>query len=145
MSDSHGEPPPFLGDGARFHHVGLACRDIDRELAALRGLGYSPAGEKFSDPGQGITGLFVEGIGPRLELLEPLEGSTVLDPWLAGGGRMYHLAYEVEDMDASIAAAAQVRARPVADPVPALVYDGRRIVFILLRARFLVELIEAPA
>jgi methylmalonyl-CoA/ethylmalonyl-CoA epimerase len=145
MTDPHRTPPPWLGDEARFHHVGLACRSIDKELASLGGLGYSAAGERFSDPRQGITGLFVEGIGPRLELLEPLEGSTVLDPWLGGGGRMYHLAYEVKDMDGSIAAAAQARARLVSDPVPAVVYEGRRIAFLLLGARLLIELIEAPA
>ena len=49
--------------------------------------------------------MFVEGLGPRLELLAPLEGSTVLDPWLRGGSRMYHLAYEVADLDAAVAAA----------------------------------------
>ena len=70
-----------LPDGSRFHHIGLACRELEAELAGVSVLGYEPVGVPFTDPQQGITGVFVEGVGPRLELLAPLAG-------LAGGGRV---------------------------------------------------------
>jgi methylmalonyl-CoA/ethylmalonyl-CoA epimerase len=133
----------ILGAGARFHHVGLACRDMDREEAGLSALGYARVGAPFSDPRQGIAGLFLDGPGPQLELLAPLEGSSVLDPWLAGRAKMYHLAYEVPEFDKAIAAAQAAGGRIVSEPVPSVAFDGRRICFVMLRNLFLVELIES--
>jgi methylmalonyl-CoA/ethylmalonyl-CoA epimerase len=129
-------------EGSRFHHVGVACRELDGELAGMRALAYEPVGAPFVDPQQGITGVFVEGLGPRLELLAPLEGSAVLDPWLRGGSRMYHLAYEVADLDAAVTSAEAEGARLVSEPVPSVAFDQRRICFLMLRVRLLTELIE---
>jgi methylmalonyl-CoA/ethylmalonyl-CoA epimerase len=128
---------------ASFHHIGVACRDLDREQEGLATLGYQPAGARFVDQTQGIAGVFLEGSGPRLELLAPLPGRDVLDPWLHGA-KMYHLAYEVDDLDGALVAAGRVRARQVSRPVPAVAFEGRRICFVMLRTMFLLELIEAP-
>lgn len=132
----------LLSPDSRFHHVGVACRDLDDELAGLRLLGYESAGAPFSDPRQGIVGMFVEGAGPRLELLAPLPGSAVLDPWLRGGSRMYHLAYEVPDLEEAVSLARRADARQISAPVPAVAFAERRICFLMLRIRLLIELIE---
>jgi methylmalonyl-CoA/ethylmalonyl-CoA epimerase len=134
---------PILEADARFHHIGVACRDLQREQDGLELLGYAPAGERFSDPGQGITGLFLEGRGPRLELLAPLDGSDTLDPWLAGRAKMYHLAYEVPDLSAAIDAASAAGCRIISGPTPAVAFGGRAICFVMLRTLDLVEFIEA--
>jgi methylmalonyl-CoA/ethylmalonyl-CoA epimerase len=132
----------ILPPGSRFHHVGVACRGLDEPQAGLRLLGYEPVGEPFSDPRQGVAGRFLEGPGPRLELLAPLPGSAVLEPWLQGGSRIYHLAYEVGDFEAALRAARDTGARQTSPPTPAAAFDGRRISFFMLRVRLLVELIE---
>ena len=132
----------LLPDGARFHHVGYACRDLAADLAGLAELGYVAAGEPFTDPVQGVTGLFCEGPGPRMELLAPLPGSAVLDPWLRGPARMYHLAYELTGLAGALDAAVAADARIVAEPVGAVAFGGRPIAFVMLRTRLLVELIE---
>jgi methylmalonyl-CoA/ethylmalonyl-CoA epimerase len=111
----------------------------------MTALGYQPVGETFTDPRQGVTGLFLEGSGPRLELLAPLQGSTVLDPWLAVNAKLYHLAYEVPALGQAAAAAKAAGARQVSRPEPAVAFDGRPISFFMLRNRLLIELIEAPA
>lgn len=131
-----------LPAGSRFHHIGLACRDIDGEVDHLRALGYEPVGAAFRDPVQGVSGLFLEGLGPRIELLAPLEGSSVLEPWLAGRARMYHLAYEVDELEQAVEAVARSGARTLGAPVPAVAFDGRRTCFLMLRNLFLAELIE---
>jgi methylmalonyl-CoA/ethylmalonyl-CoA epimerase len=128
-----------------FHHVGYACRDLEAELGPLAALGYAVVGERFEDPVQGVAGLFCEGGGPRLELLAPLPGSEVLDPWLRGPARMYHLAYEVGDVGGASAAMTLDGGRIVRPPVPAVAFDGRPIAFLMLPNRLLVELIgSAP-
>jgi methylmalonyl-CoA/ethylmalonyl-CoA epimerase len=135
-------PQAILPTGSRFHHVGVACRSLENAQADLRALGYERAGTQFVDPLQGVVGIFMEGTGPRLELLAPWDGSTVLDPWLRNGSRIYHLGYEVADIDSAIRAALNADARQVTSPVPAVAFDGRRIAFLMLRVPLMIELIE---
>jgi methylmalonyl-CoA/ethylmalonyl-CoA epimerase len=135
----------ILPAGSSFHHIGVACRDLVREQEGLADLGYQPSGAQFTDPRQGVVGLFLEGPGPRLELLAPSGDSQVLDPWLSGRAKMYHLAYEVPQLDEALHAAAAAGAPRVSEPVPALAFDDRAICFVVLRNLFLVELIEAVA
>ena len=127
-----------------FHHLGLACRSISKEARHLASLGYAQVGETFEDPLQGVRGCFLEGPGPRLELLEPLAGSTTLDGFLARGVKMYHQAFETPCLDAALEWHLGRRARVVSPPKPAVAFGGRRVAFIALPTMLIVELIEAP-
>jgi methylmalonyl-CoA/ethylmalonyl-CoA epimerase len=129
-------------DGLRFHHIGVACRDIDKEMRAFEVLGYALDGDPFSDPLQKIRGCFLTGVGPRVELLAPLDDSSPLMPWLEKGVKMYHQAYEIESMDAALPAFTAARAVVVSPPKPAVAFDGRQIAFLMLPNLLLIELIE---
>ncbi len=125
-----------------FHHIGVACRSIDKELNQFAALGYVVEGPRFVDPRQGIRGQFVCGAAPRLELLEALdEEGGVLAPWMRSGIKLYHLAYETVWLAKSIAAMRVRGAKLVVEPVPAVAFAGREIAFLMLRNRMLVELI----
>lgn len=135
-------PDPVTG--LRFHHIGVACRDLDREQAGYALLGYRPESDDFEDPTQGIRGRFLVAEGqPRVELLVNLEGSTTLDPWLKGPARTYQQAYESDTFDESVAQFQSAGARVVSPPVPAVAFGGRRICFVMLRTMTLVEIIES--
>ena len=125
-----------------FHHVGVACENIEQEAAHLATLGYVREGSVFEDPVQGVRGLFVGGQAPRLELLEPLGTSGVLTPWLKAGVKLYHLAYEAGGLEPAIAEMRKQRAKLIVPPVPAVAFGGRRIAFVMLPTRLLVELIS---
>ncbi len=127
-----------------FHHLGLACRSIDRERRHLEMLGYTPEGESFEDPQQGVRGCFLVGPGPRLELLEPLPDSSTLEPFLARGVKMYHQAFETPTFDDTLHGYLTQRARLVSPPKPAVAFHGRRVAFLILPNMLIVELIEAP-
>jgi glyoxalase/bleomycin resistance protein/dioxygenase superfamily protein len=129
-------------EGLEFHHIGVACRDIDREARAFAALGYTIDGQIFSDPLQKIRGCFLTGAGPRIELLAPLDDSSPLLPWLEKGIKMYHQAFEVESMEKTIAALCESRAVVLSPPKPAVAFDGRSIAFLMLPNLLLVELIE---
>jgi len=127
----------------RFHHLGVACRQIDAEQEAWVALGYRPERAEFTDPLQGVRGRFLVGPGPRLELLEAVEGSTVLEPWLVRGVKVYHHAYEVDALEAAIDDLRDRRGRLVSGPVPAVAFDRRPVAFLAMPNRYLVELISA--
>ena len=125
-----------------FHHLGVACRDLDAEEQAWTPLGYVRESPDFEDPRQQIRGRFLVGPGPRLELLVGTPGSTVLDPWLGRGIKIYHQAFDVPAVRSTIEAFLQIGARVVVEPVPAVAFDGREIAFVMLRNGSLVEVIE---
>lgn len=127
----------------RFHHIGLASRQIATEAAALEALGYRPESDPFVDPGQGIRGQFMVGGGPRLEVLEPIASSRTLEPWLAKGVKLYHQAFEVDDLDHEVSRHRDNGAIVVVPAIAATAFAGRRIAFLMLSNLLLVELIEA--
>jgi methylmalonyl-CoA/ethylmalonyl-CoA epimerase len=74
-----------------------------------------------------------------------MPGSTVLDPWLERGIKIYHQAFEVPDVRSAIATLVGSRARVVVEPVPAVAFDGRDIAFLLLPNGSLIEVIQQPS
>lgn len=135
--------PELTGKTVRFHHLGFATKSLLDDVEAYASLGYSPEGREFMDERQGIRGRFLAGGGPRLELLEPLPGSQTLTPFLTRGVKCYHHAYEVASIEASVEVLTAARARMIAPPVAAVAFDGRRIAFLMLPNRWMVELIDA--
>jgi methylmalonyl-CoA/ethylmalonyl-CoA epimerase len=129
----------------RFHHLGIATRSLAKEVDSYSHLGYEPEGGEFQDDHQGIRGLFLAGGGPRLEILEPIEGSKTLEPILLRGLKCYHHAYEVEEMEVSMSALQEERALIVRAAAPAIAFGGRRVAFMMLQNRWMVELIDAKA
>lgn len=132
-----------MSEHFRFHHIGYATKTLEREREFFRQLGYVQAGESFSDDQQGVFGCFLEGPGPRLELLENLPGFETLTPWLNAGIGMYHLAYEVQDLAQAEFWARARRGRRITEPLPAVAFNGRRICFYLFRDGPMLEFIEA--
>ena len=129
--------------GLSFHHLGVACRDLDREFEGWRGLGYRAEGEVFADPLQNIRGRFIVGAGPRLELLTPLGPGSPIEGMLARGIKIYHQAFEAEAFLDAIADLQGLGARLTADPVPAVAFGGRSIAFLMTPTLNLIEVIEA--
>ena len=126
----------------RFHHLGIACRSIDASHQKWERLGYRREGNPFEDASQGIRGLFLVGGGPRIELLESLDGSSTLEPWLRKSSNIYHTAYEVGDLAWRLACLQEIGGIVVQNPASSVAFDGRSIAFVMIESGWLVELIE---
>ena len=127
--------------GLEFHHVGVACERIDDETEFWTGLGYQAEGEPFVDGEQGIRGRFMTGGGPRIELIEALEGSTTLAPWLKRNTKFYHMGYFADDFDAAFEQIRAQRALVLRAPVQST-YFGARIAFLLMPNTAVIEIME---
>lgn len=128
----------------RFHHVGIACRDIAAEFALFECLGYIAEGPCFEDPCQRVRGMFAVSGSHRIELLEPIccREPSPLDSWLAKGIRLYQFAYESDHFDVDINRVRSCGLLMIGEPMPSVAFGGRKIVFFLMRNRLLLELIE---
>lgn len=126
----------------QFHHIGIACEDIEQELRTYKTLGYQREGLAFEDPLQGIKGQFIVAAGqPRLELLENLPGSQTLDYWIEARIKAYHFAYEIKAFDKAIETFNRNRIKLISAPKPST-YFKSRICFMASSNQMLIELIE---
>ncbi|QVQ28231.1 VOC family protein [Achromobacter deleyi] len=129
--------------GCTFHHLGVACRDLDAEQRCWETLGYTLESPEFDDPIQRVRGRFLVGPGPRLELLTPTAADSPVEGVIKRRNKIYHQAFETTGFDAALEALEDTGARRTAEPASAIAFGGRRIVFLFLPNGNLLELIEA--
>ena len=127
-----------------FHHIGIACRDIEKTKAFYLQQGYT-ATPTVEDPLQHVRISFLDKDGgPRLELLEPIGDQSPVARTLATSGvTPYHICYEVPDLEEAIATLRSQRFLLVNGPVPACALDNRRIAFLFQKNTGLIELLES--
>ncbi len=125
-----------------FDHVGIAVRNLQDEVARFAILGYSPRGE-FIDEIQGVSGVFLEGNGPRLELVQNLGDSKTLDPWLKQlDVRPYHFAYRTDEVDKILSELRGSGSKKIKSAEPAVAFPGMEICFMTFSNLLLIELIS---
>lgn len=132
-----------MNSGLLFHHMGIACRDINKTAAFYIHMGYVPS-PVVDDPMQHVQVCFLDKEGaPRIELLAPLdEQSPVLRTLENVGVSPYHLCYQVKDIEAAIGELRQQRFLLVSGPVPACAMGDKRVAFLFQKHTGLIELVE---
>jgi methylmalonyl-CoA/ethylmalonyl-CoA epimerase len=134
--------------GLKFHHIGYAVENMADYLETFLRPLFAPLSvtAPITDPIQKVSVCFVEMPGGVvIELVEPAaDDSPIRDIIGSPRGGVYHLCYEVADLDAAILAFRRKRCLPLAKPAPAAAFQNRRIVFLLTPQRDLIELVEAP-
>jgi methylmalonyl-CoA/ethylmalonyl-CoA epimerase len=130
----------------KFKHLGVAVPDLGKALPVYRDvLGYSLASGPFDDPIQKVSVCFLTSAqeGPELELISPLTADSPVRKILSSGGGAYHLCYETAHFDDAIAELSAKGCVVMSEPVPAVAFGGRRIVWLYMPTRQLLELVEA--
>jgi methylmalonyl-CoA/ethylmalonyl-CoA epimerase len=133
----------------RFHHIGYAVDNIDRFVDEFFRPVFRPLSitERVFDPIQKVMVCFARMHGDTvIELVEPQNSDSPLRSIIGSNrGGVYHLGYEVDDLDKEIERCRKTRCMPLGRPVPAVAFDGRRIVFLLTPQRDLIELVEVAS
>src|ERR687886_1454005 len=90
-------------DARGIHHLGVAVEDLDEALATYERLFGAELEHRATVPEQGVEAAAVRVGDGRVELLEPLAEDTPVGRFLAKRGPgMHHVAYEVDDLQASL-------------------------------------------
>lgn len=126
----------------QLHHIGFATQNFEGLESLFLDLGLK-ASDSFIDHTQGVSGTFYQSeLGNcRIELLQNLEGSETLSPWIKRGIALYHLGFEVDHIEASISSIKKKGGFLLGPPVPAIAFQNRKICFLLVSG-FLIELIQ---
>lgn len=91
---------------AAFHHIGVLTRHIpSAEELYVMNFNYKAGRKPLEIPEPAIRVTFLDHPeAPRIELIQPLEPGSSLGRMAASGTTGYHLAWEVPDLEAAMAA-----------------------------------------
>jgi methylmalonyl-CoA/ethylmalonyl-CoA epimerase len=134
--------------GFKFHHVGVAVRNLQGSIPIYENLfGYRLISGPFDDPIQNVSVCFLSrGEGDTvLELVAPLGPNSPIDRTLKKGGGPYHVCYEVHDIGGAIRHLTEQGSYLISGPVPAVAFEMREIAWFMTEAEMLVELVQGAA
>jgi methylmalonyl-CoA epimerase len=84
-------------------HVGIAVEDLDAALALYEGSFAMPLAHRETVEEQGVEAVLLDVGDCHVELLSPLGPDTPVGKFLARSGPgLHHVAYRVEDIDATL-------------------------------------------
>ena len=112
------------------HHLGVAVDDLDAALMTYERLFGAEIEHRATVEDQGVRAASIRIGDGRVELLEPLGDDTPVGRFLAKRGPgMHHIAYEVTDLDATLAELSDAGADLI-DPQPRAGLFGLEVAFV---------------
>ena len=126
-----------------FHHIGYAVFEITQTAAHYVDAGWSLS-SIVDDPYQKCKIAFLRREGfPTIELVEQFDnGGSTLNNFLKNGVTPYHICYEVQDIQDSIAELRKQKYLLLFNPVPAIALDNRLICYMMHPQVGLIELLQ---
>ena len=126
-----------------FHHIGIACKSIDKSLVIYRKLNFRIS-EIVIDNIQKVKICFVSKENhPLLELIEPFGENSPIGNILAKlGNTPYHNCYQCENIDLKIRQLRGMGFLLVSKPVKAIALENKKICFLYNSDFGLIELME---
>ncbi len=127
-----------------FHHVGIVTTELNGSTRIYQQLGYE-ASEQYDDPRQKVMIVLLRRPGsPTIELILPTADDGPAAGWVkrikAGP---YHTCYEVPDIAEATQSLQGLGFVPLGEPVPAVAFEMRLVLFLWSAEVGLLELLEA--
>jgi methylmalonyl-CoA/ethylmalonyl-CoA epimerase len=115
---------------ARVDHVGVAVEDLDAALQLYRDAYAMEVVHREVVEEQGVEAVLLDVGENHVELLRPLAPDTPVGRFLAARGPgMHHVAYQVADIDTTLAALREQGLRLI-DETPRIGIRGSRVAFL---------------
>jgi methylmalonyl-CoA/ethylmalonyl-CoA epimerase len=115
----------------RLNHIAIAVRDVVVEAARYRDVLGATVTAPQALPEHGVIVVFVELPNTKIELLEPLGGTSPIAAFLAKSGEgMHHVCYEVADILAARDALVAKGTRVLGDGTPKIGAHGKPVLFL---------------
>lgn len=130
---------------SRVHHAGYVVESIDASIEEYRNSsGLEWDGLVVHDPLQMVRVTFLGSEdASRIELVEPAGPHSPVNTFLASGGGLHHVCYEVADLTASIEHCRANGCTLVRVPMAAAAFGGRKIAWMVTATQQLFELLQA--
>jgi methylmalonyl-CoA epimerase len=132
---------------ARIDHVGVAVEDLDASIALYEKTYNMTLVHRETVTEQGVEAVLLDVGENHVELLAPLSPDTPVGKFLAKKGPgLHHVAYQVQDVDATLASLRDAGMRLI-DETPRIGIRGSRVAFLHPSASggVLTEIVEPAA
>ena len=114
----------------RIDHIGVAVADLDAAIALHQQTYGMPVVHRETVEEQGVEAVLLDVGESHVELLHPLSDDTPVGRFLARRGPgLHHVAYGVEDVDATLAQLREQGVRLI-DEMPREGIRGSRVAFL---------------
>ncbi|NOW94986.1 VOC family protein [Mucilaginibacter sp. SG564] len=112
----------------KFHHLGLACKNIAAEIASIRKIhNVTTISPIIFDPEQNAElVLLTLTDGTRIELI----AGKQVESFVRKNITYYHICFEVDDIHAEIKRLIREHALLISPPKPALLFNSRKVAFL---------------
>ena len=115
---------------ARIDHIGVAVDDLDAAIALHEQTYAMTLAHRETVTEQGVEAVLFDVGENHVELLRPLAEDTPIGKFLAGRGPgLHHVAYQVADIEAALAALKESGARLI-DETPRTGIRSSRVAFL---------------
>jgi methylmalonyl-CoA/ethylmalonyl-CoA epimerase len=128
----------------RIDHIGIAVEDLDAALELYGSAFEMEVAHRETVESQGVEAVLLDVGDGHVELLRPLGAETPVGKFIAKRGvGMHHVAYAVEDIDATLEKLAAAGLELI-DSEPRVGIGGSRVAFVEPRStgRVLTEIVE---
>lgn len=128
----------------KLHHVGIVVKDLASYVESYTRFGLAIASPAFHDPLQKVHLQFLrDERGSLLELIQPASPDSPVWRESQKGGGLNHLCYEVDDVEKQVQDSIQEGAMITRPLMPAVAFEGRRVVFLYFLELGLIEFLES--
>jgi methylmalonyl-CoA/ethylmalonyl-CoA epimerase len=112
----------------KFHHVGIACKNIDEEIARIARIHQvaEQSAVVFDTEQNAELALVTLTDGTNFELVSGKQVELFLKKNIS----YYHVCFEVDDIDAEIARLVHDGAFLISAPKPAILFNYRKVAFL---------------
>jgi methylmalonyl-CoA/ethylmalonyl-CoA epimerase len=116
----------------KLNHVAIATSDLDKAIAIYRDMLGAKVSAPMAQPLHGVTTVFVELPGSKIELLAPLGDNSPIANFLSRnpGGGVHHLCFEVDDIIVARDRLLAQGARLAGAAEPKTGAHGKRVLFL---------------
>ena len=116
----------------RLNHVAIATTDLAKAASVYRDVLGAKVSAPVPQPDHGVTTIFVELPGSKIELLAPLGENSPIANFLARNpqGGVHHLCFEVNDIAAARDRLLAEGARLAGSPEPKIGAHGKPVLFL---------------
>ena len=131
----------------KLSHVGIIVKDITEGIKNHEALyGYKQLSEIIEDPSQKVRVVLMgySNDDPvKIELISPIGEDSPVTELLKKRQAIYHLCYEVSDIEEAKEKARKSGAVVISQPVEAPLFDDRKICFLFTKDHYVIELVES--
>jgi len=130
----------------KLSHVGIIVKDIKEGIKNHETLfGYKQLSDIIEDPIQKVRVVLMghsDEDPVKIELISPLGEDSPVTDLLKKRQSLYHLCYEVPDIEEAKNLARKNGAIVISKPVEAPLFDNRKICFLFTKDHYVIELVE---